>query len=281
MSEPADYFRNKTAVVTGGSSGIGLALAGALASFGAKAIVIVGLESEKLSRAAKQLQEGHPNCEIHAQACDVADSDAVAAMAAATLGAIGTPDILINNAGYAHYQRFHQMSLSEVVRHTDVNLIGAMRVTHVFLPAMRAANRGQIVNIASVAGHFLIVPNLAYAAAKHGMVAWSAGLGIELADDNIHVQVISPGRVETGFFDHESFRSRAVGREMAITVPMERLVKRAVMAIVRRRNLTIIPWYWGVFAWALSACPWVLQPIYYRELKRRLRRLDTPCEIKG
>jgi short-subunit dehydrogenase len=245
---------------------------------GLKAVAIVGLEPEKLSSAANLLREHHPGCKIYAQACDVANSDAVEAMATATLNAIGTPDILINNAGYAHYLRFHEMTLSEVVRHTDVNLIGAMRVTHVFLPALRKAKQGQIVNVASIAGHFLVVPNLAYATAKHGMVAWSAGLGLELAADNILVQVISPGRVETGFFDHESFQKRAVGREMAITLPMDRLIGRALEATVRRRLLTIIPWYWGVFAWALNACPWVLRPLYNFQLRQRLERLDKGFE---
>src|SRR5262245_43064872 len=109
------YFRGKAVVITGGASGIGLALAKAIAGSGARAIMLVDLEKHKYSNAICSLQTDYPMCEIQFEACDVADSNAVEGMAVTFLRAHGAPDILINNAGYAHYERFHEMNLSEIV----------------------------------------------------------------------------------------------------------------------------------------------------------------------
>lgn len=267
------YFEEKILVITGGSSGIGYALAERICLYNPRIIVLISHDQQKLQFAANQLQKNALNVRICPYVVDIADSKAVKACCIQIISDLGSPDILINNAGYAHYLLFHEMSEDELVRHVDVNLIGAMRVTHALLPAMRAAKRGQIVNIASIAGHMVITPNLAYCAAKHGMIAWSEGLSIELKSDGISVQSISPGRVLTDFFHHESFQTRVAGSETRLIVSLSKVIDVSINAIVRRKKLTIVPWYWSFIAWAIQAFPILLKPLYHRLLEKRVNAL--------
>ena len=204
---------------------------------------------------------------------DIADSTAVREACKNIISHYGAPDIVINNAGYAHYFLFHEMSEEEMIRHANVNLIGAMRVVHALLPAMRAAKRGQIVNVASIAGHMIITPNLVYGAAKHGMIAWSEGLAIELEADGISVQTISPGRVLTDFFRHESFQTRISGTETSLTVPMKTIVDQSIHAIVKKKKFVIVPKYWLIIIMSLRICPFLTKPLYNALLRKRINRL--------
>ncbi len=267
-----DHFNNKVVIITGASSGIGYAVAEKLLPY-AKIIVLISHDPKKLQAAHDRLSAQKMHAKLMQVVADVGETEPVQTACRVVVEQCGAPDIVINNAGYAHYQLFHEMPLEEVVRHADVNLIGAMRITHCFLPAMRAARRGQIVNVSSIAGHMLITPNLVYAAAKHGMVAWSEGLALELAPDNISVHIVSPGRVETSFFDHITFKERAAGAETKMTVPLAHVVDVTLAAIARVKKVTIVPRYWALIAWSLQAGAWLLKPLYHTILGARLGRL--------
>ena len=104
----------------------------------------------------------------------------------------------------------------------DVNLSGAALVTREFLPDMIRAGGGDIVMVSSIAGRIPMTPCSVYSASKHGMVALAELLRVEVARFNVRVQVVCPGRVETDFFSHESFRRRAHRPETARTIPIER-----------------------------------------------------------
>lgn len=275
------YFQGKVVVITGGSSGIGYALAESIAGMHPRVVVLVSHEKEKLQAAALRIQKEKPQTEISFYVADIGDSQSVQVACADIVSKHGAPDIVINNAGYAHYHLFHEMTDEEIFQHANVNLIGAMRVVRSFLPSMRAAKRGQIVNVASIAGHMIITPNLVYGAAKHGMVAWSEGLAAELAADHITVQVISPGRVVTDFFRHESFQKRVAGKETRMTVSMEKVVDASINAIIKRKKVTIVPKYWAYVAWSLQAFPRLMKPLYHTILKRRIKRLQGVDSINS
>lgn len=272
-----NYFAGKILLITGGSSGIGYALAERIVTFHPKAILLLSHEKNKLHTAANQLRKLAPSVIISELVADIGDSTSVRAVCLSAVADFGAPDIVINNAGYAHYLLFHEMSDEELVRHADVNFIGAMRVVHALLPSMRAVKRGQIVNVASIAGQMVMTPNLVYSAAKHGMVAWSEGLDSELRKDGISVQTISPGRVLTDFFRHESFKKRVEGKETKLTVSMEKIVDVSIRAIVQRKKLTIVPFYWSCVAWAIRSFPFLLKPLYHRLLRKRVERLEGIC----
>ena len=153
----------------------------------------------------------------------------------------GPPDVLINNAGFAVYRAFEQSDAAEIERLVEVNFAGHIHCTKAMLGGMIARRHGQIVNIASVAGLFTITPNALYGAAKSGIIAWSRALRVELDRYGIGVSVVCPGRVETPFFNHETFKRRKDRRETALTVSMPDVVDAVLDAIRRNREIVVVP----------------------------------------
>lgn len=262
------FFEGKLVVVTGGSSGIGLALAEALRRHGAK-VVIVASDPRGIEDAVERLG-GHGPA-LCGYACDIGSPAAVRATAALIREAHGTPDILVNNAGFATYRTFEQTPCDEVEDLMSVNFAGAIRVTREFIDGMIERRSGQIVNVASIAAALTLTPNGLYCAAKHGMAAWSRCLARETDRFGIAVGVVCPGRVETRFFDHETFRTRLHRRETEVTVPMSDVIEAILETIVNRRALRFVPRYLGVLAWATQA----FGPLVQKPLDRMLRaRID-------
>jgi short-subunit dehydrogenase len=127
-------------------------------------------------------------------------------MAQAYRDRFDAPEVLINNAGYAVYYTFDHMPSEEINRLIDVNLVGAALVTREFLTSMIGAGGGRIVMMASIAGRIPITPCSVYGASKHALVALADLLRIETSRFNMKVHVVCPGRVETDFFSHHSFK---------------------------------------------------------------------------
>lgn len=257
----------KYILITGGSSGIGKHLAGKLLEYGNR-IVIASNNSADLARAVNDLKQISP--EIFFYQVDVGSKDSVKSMARSMLQEHGCPDILINNAGFATYRTFEESSIDEIEQLVNVNLLGAMRCTHPFLPAMIARGHGTIVNIASIAGKLVMTPNGVYSASKHGLVAWSEILKYELARFNINVSVICPGRVETAFFDHETFKTRIPRSETQLTIPLEVVTQKIVSSIEKKRFLTFIPSYYGLLIWLINTFSYFSKPLYGRLLSSRI-----------
>jgi 2-hydroxycyclohexanecarboxyl-CoA dehydrogenase len=244
-------FEGQTVVITGGSSGIGKSLARAFLAAGAN-VTIVGHQAQHLQEALEELKEVSGS--VSALQCDVSDLSQVREMVVRQLET-GSPDILINNAGYATYTPVEQASSEEIEHLIGVNLLGAMYVTREFLQSMIARGRGRIVNISSVAGKLIITPNASYCAAKHGLVAWSEALSAEVHRFGITVQVVCPGRVETPFFDHPSFAARPASRLTGFTVPLERVIRATMDALSSDRFLTYVPRWFGLATWMNGLAP--------------------------
>lgn len=257
----------KHVLITGGSSGIGRHLAGRLLECGNK-VVIASNNPTHLERVASELKS--ISCELFFYKVDVGNIDSVHVMAESLLREHGCPDILVNNAGFATYRTFEESPIDEVEQLVNVNLLGAMRCTHSFLPAMIARGHGSIVNIASIAGKLVMTPNGVYSASKHGLVAWSETLKYELARFNINVSVICPGRVETSFFDHETFQIRAPRAETQLTVPIEVVTQKIISAIEKKKFLTFVPSYYSLLIWLINTFSYFSKPIYGRLLSSRI-----------
>ena len=255
------FFRGKFFLITGGSSGIGFALASELLARGGR-IFIVGLHADGVEAALSKL--GGRGSNLDGLACDVGSPDSVERMAAAVLRSHGVPDVVVNGAGFATYRTFEQSDMAEVERLLSVNFGGAIRVTKAFLAGMIQRGGGQIVNLASIAAALKMTPNGVYCAAKHGMLAWSQCLALELKRFGVSVSVVCPGRVETPFFDHETFRMRRQRKETELRVPLAGVVDALIETIVRRRAVRFVPRYFGALAWLAGALPLV---------QRRLDRL--------
>lgn len=194
----------RTAFVTGAASGVGFALARALAAEGAN-VMLADIEEPALDAAVARLAGLSPR--IASIVCDVADFDSLSRAAAETRDAFGPVHILCNNAGVAGGSGVEAISPQTWRWVVDVNLMGVVNGLAAFLPAMRAHGQGgHIVNTASMAGLQANIGFSPYVATKYAVVGISEGLAKELAPENIGVSVLCPGFVRTRIA--ESARNR-------------------------------------------------------------------------
>ena len=184
-------FDGMTALVTGGSRGIGFAVAKRLIADGAK-VALVSTKLEGAVAAASQLGEN-----AKGYACDVSSYDDVQALVAAVLADFGKIDILVNNAGITRDDLLMRMSEEEWDRVLAVNLKGSFNTCKAVMRPMMKARFGRIINISSIVGISGNPGQTNYAAAKAGLIGFTKSLAREIASRNITVNAVAPGLVET------------------------------------------------------------------------------------
>jgi len=188
------------ALVTGGSKGIGLAIARALLDRDMQ-VAISGRHEADLRRAAEQLGAGANLVTVSA---DVRDEAAARRSVEETVRAFGGLDVLVNNAGVGKFANVADMTPQMFRDVIDTNLTGVFYCTHAALPHLRRRGGGYIVNISSLAGKNAFTGGAAYCASKAGLNAFSEALMQEVRYDNIRVSYVMPGSVSTGFGDRGS-----------------------------------------------------------------------------
>jgi 2-deoxy-D-gluconate 3-dehydrogenase len=187
-------LKGKVAVVTGGNGGIGLGMARGLATAGAR-VVVVGRNQEK-SRAAVRDLEGRGG-EAIALAVDVSDETAVVRMAGDVVERCGRFDVLVNNAGTNIRKPVQDLSLAEWRQVLDTNLTSAFLCSRAAYPLMKQVGRGKIINIGSMMSIFGAAFAPAYGASKGGIVQLTKSLAVAWARDNIQVNAVLPGWIDT------------------------------------------------------------------------------------
>jgi 3-oxoacyl-[acyl-carrier protein] reductase len=181
----------KSALVTGASGGIGGAIARALHGAGAQ-VALSGTREGPLETLASELGE-----RAHVMPCDLSDAEAVDALPKRAAEAMGTVDVLVNNAGITRDQLFMRMKDDDWQAVLDVNLTAAMRLSRGVMRGMMKARWGRIVNVSSIVGATGNPGQANYAAAKAGMVAMGKSIAYEVASRGITVNAIAPGFIET------------------------------------------------------------------------------------
>jgi 2-deoxy-D-gluconate 3-dehydrogenase len=184
----------RVAVVTGGNGGIGLGMAKGLAKAGAR-VVVAARDEAKSAAAVRELQA--LGCDALALAVDVADERSVEALVAATVAQCGRLDILVNNAGINIRKPAHELALDEWRQVLDVNLTSAFLCSRAVHPHMKAGGGGKIVNIGSMLSLFGASFAPAYGASKGGIVQLTRSLAVAWAADNVQVNAVLPGWVDT------------------------------------------------------------------------------------
>jgi NAD(P)-dependent dehydrogenase (short-subunit alcohol dehydrogenase family) len=198
-------LRGRTVLITGGSRGLGLALARQVSAQGAR-VVICGRDPESLERAYESLAKGE--AEVLALTADVTDRDSVREMIETVRQHYGMVDVLINNAGVIEVGPAVTMSVADYEEAMATNFWGMLYPTLELLPEMRARRSGRIVNITSIGGKLGIPHLLPYSASKFAAVGFSQGLRAEAAADGIKVVTVCPGLMRTGSPRNAIFRGR-------------------------------------------------------------------------
>jgi 2-dehydro-3-deoxy-D-gluconate 5-dehydrogenase len=187
-------LKGRVAIVTGGNGGIGLGMARGLAAAGAR--VVVGARDQTKSRAAVKDLEGR-GAEAMAVAVDVVDEASVASLVRTVAERWSRIDVLVNNAGINIRKPVQDLALAEWHRVVDTNLTSAFLCARAVYPVMKAAGGGKIVNIGSMMSIFGASFAPAYGASKGGMVQLTKSLATAWARDNIQVNAVLPGWIDT------------------------------------------------------------------------------------
>jgi 3-oxoacyl-[acyl-carrier protein] reductase len=211
------WLEGKSAIVTGGSRGIGAGIARTLAQAGANVCICCRADLEAAEAVRAEVETVGARALV--VAADVRDPDAVSAMVKQSADAFGTVDILVNNAGIARDTFLPYLKEADFDDVVAVNLKGAFLATKAVSKLMTRRKSGRIVNISSVAGITGDTSRVNYAAAKAGLIGMTKAAARDLAAFNITVNAVAPGVIETDFIDAmpDATRERMTG-----LIPMKR-----------------------------------------------------------
>lgn len=236
---------NKRAFITGGASGLGLALARCFAR-GGYHVCIGDIHSARgESSLAELIALATPGCDPHYLHCDVTDDTSVAAVAAWLSEHWGGVDVVVNNAGVAAAGGIEGLALEDWCWLLNINLLGVVRGCKVFAPLLQAQGSGHIVNVASLAGLIHPPSMSAYCASKAAVVALSESLGFELAPAGVSVSVVCPSFFRTNLAESVRAADESAKRMTEKLVNRARLsadeVATTIYAGIQRRDPLIVP----------------------------------------
>jgi len=240
-------------LVTGATSGIGRATAIQLARAGAR-VISVGRDARGLEDIVAHT--GGPGLRV-----DLADPGEVERTAEEAVEAFGRVEVLVNNAGEGFAGPFAEMSPELAERLVRINLLAPIRMTRALLPAMIERGEGHVVNVASMAGHVGVGGEAVYSATKAALITFTDSMHYELAGTGVGVSVVSPGVVDTPFFER---RGKPYDRKYPRPIPPEPVAEGIVRAIRTRKPQVFVP-AWGSFPARLRGG----LPGLYRSLARR------------
>lgn len=207
----------QTVVITGGTSGIGLATADIFLKNGWNA-VLIGRDAEKGMQVERQLGETYSSAQVTFIQADISKSSEVEHVKQITLNKFKTVDAIVNNAGIVIHGEVHETSEEDWDKIFDVDVKGTFLVSKAFLPTMIEQDHGSIVNISSVSGMAGDRAMVAYNAAKGAIINMTRAMAIDYGKNNIRVNVVAPGPTNTPLFHQDK-------QKFAKNSPLNRIVE--------------------------------------------------------
>ncbi len=263
-------INGKLVLVSGASSGIGAATAKAMVKAGGR-VVLLARRKEALDQVVSEITCA--DGQVWAYSVDLADADVVTTVTKQITEKLGTPDIIINNAGAGRWLFVDETSPVEAVEMMAVPYFAAFNVTHAFLPVMLMRNSGHIVNISSVGSRFVWPGATAYLAARWAVRGFTEALRADLAGSAIGVTLYESGVVTSPYWKH-NLRSRERVPKMAELIP-EITPEQAANAIVRgvekNKRLIVIPFMMKLTYWLHAVFPGVVQWLMTKTGYRRMQ----------
>ncbi|MCB5292202.1 SDR family NAD(P)-dependent oxidoreductase [Arthrobacter sp. SO3] len=232
MTEPVATPAFTTALITGGTAGIGAEFARQLAAQG-HSLVLVARDAARLKATAEELEKRY-GVGVEVLAADLADDAGVAVVVARLTDPVRPVEILVNNAGTGLLHSFEENDIAEETRHLKLHVETAMQLTHAALQGMLSRHSGRIINVASVAA---FLPRGSYSAAKAWLVSFSRWANLAYAKQGVQVTAVCPGFTHTEFHDRMGMDKTVTPRWMWLQA--DRVVREGLADNERGKAVSI------------------------------------------
>ena len=269
-------LEGQVAVVTGAGSGIGRALVLALAKKKCD-VAVVDVDGDRAEQVRAEVEAIGVRATAHT--VDVRDIDAMRALAEQVKASHGKVNLVVNNAGVTHVAAFEDSSIEEFKRVLDVNLHGTINGCHVFLPYLRAADVGHIVNLSSVFGLIGIERQTSYCCSKFAVRGFSLALAEELRGSNVGITCVHPAGVDTKILsdasmsgDQDARRSEMVKAFVAAASSPESVAAQILRAVEKGKERVLVAKGAPIFDWVARTAPSVGNRIINRLIRDGMDR---------
>lgn len=261
-------LHNKTVVITGASSGIGAATALMMARRGAR-VILLARSRERLAAAADAIHA--QGGAAHVFPTDLSDVGIALQTADQIIEALGTPDIIVNNAGAGRFLSLEETDPVEAERMMRVPYLAAFTMTRAFLPGMLARDSGFIVNITSPAGYVSFPGAVGYSVARWAMRGFAESLWADLHYTNIRAALLVAGKTSSDYFANNpgsEARLPKIARLFPVVTP-EQVAEEVVSIVAKGKKFAVIPRALRPFFLASRLFPGVVRSLVYRTGYRR------------
>ena len=248
----------KTVLVTGASSGMGAAIAKAMAKAGGR-LVLLARREDALRSVADEITRAGGKAGVYP--VDLANAQSVMDVARRITAEVGAPDIIVNNAGAGQWRFVDETSPEEAVQMMTVPYFATFFVTRAFLPDMLKRNSGHIVNVSSVGSRFVWPGATAYLAARWAVRGFTEALRADFHGTGLRVTLYESGVVQSPYWEHNAGSRERVPKMGTLIPPLtlEQVGEAVVNGVERNKRLIVIPFMMRLTYWQHAVLPWLVQ----------------------